>query len=168
MTSQQIATTQAQSERLIACGISPDTADMNWTDFIPDEPVLAVGEPYYRLDDNLNPVLDSSGKPIYECFPAWSLASLLALLPTKIDGGYWLTIQDINDTSEPYPYYGIAYFQCKWDDRSKAPCSTITTVGHKQYFKSRSLIEAAVQMLEWLTSNGYPLRRSSKRQPSHQ
>lgn len=163
-----IATTQSQSERLLACGVSPDTADMNWTDFIPDEPVLAVGEPFYRLDDDLKPVLDSSGKPIYECSPAWSLDRLLELLPEKIDGGYWLTVQKCAKGEDEPVYYGIAYYKCKWDNPENPYDSTITTAGCKNYFTSRSgLIEAAVRMIEWLVSENYALNKLHKSHPTH-
>lgn len=160
-----MATTQSQSERLLACGVSPDTADMNWTDFIPDEPVLAVGEPFYRLDDDLKPIIDPSGKPIYECSPAWSLDRLLELLPEKIDGGYWLTVQKCSKEKDE-PAYGIAYFKCKWSENPSD--RTITTTGCKAFFTTRSgLIEAAVRMIEWLVSENYALNRLHKSQPTN-
>ena len=59
-----MATTKEQSRRLLACGVSPDTADMCWTRFEPD------GEKYEFA--SLSPI------------PAWSLSALLGLLPKEI------------------------------------------------------------------------------------
>lgn len=67
-----IATTPSQSRRLLQCGVDPKTADMMFT---PHNTLSA--EPYKET-------LKDRGY-----FPAWSLSALLALLPEKIEGGYW-------------------------------------------------------------------------------
>lgn len=70
-----IATDKSQSQRLIACGVDPKTADLVWTHFESD------GEKYEKLD-----VMDEYA---YEAacldpVPALSLSVLLSFLPTPI------------------------------------------------------------------------------------
>ena len=71
----EIATTKEQSRRLLACGVSPDTADMCWTRFESD------GEKYEQLS-----VMDESTYEFASLspIPAWSLSALLGLLPKEI------------------------------------------------------------------------------------
>lgn len=70
-----IATTQDQSVRLLRCGVSADTADMVWTRFESD------GEKYEQLS-----VMNESAYEVASLtpIPAWSLSSLLGLLPKEI------------------------------------------------------------------------------------
>ncbi len=81
----QIATSPTQSQRLLACGVDPKTADMKWTEFIPDEPDLSVGGVIYQWDCDYNPVLDKDGNHVYDGMPAWSTSRLLSLLPDYIE-----------------------------------------------------------------------------------
>lgn len=131
----QIATTSEQSSRLLRCGVSDDTADMCWTRFESD------GEKYEQLS-----VMDelayefASLSPI----PAWSLSALLGLLPFKIHSGkyeYWLDIAPMDYGKQ----WSIGYY-CTEKPR------VIKGLTHTD-----SLIECAVQEIEWLTSNGYKL-----------
>lgn len=71
----EIATTKEQSRRLLACGVSPDTADMCWTRFESD------GEKYEQLS-----VMDESAYEVASLtpIPAWGLSSLLGLLPKEM------------------------------------------------------------------------------------
>ena len=80
-----IATTPSQSRRLLECGVDPKTADMVWTYFESD------GEQYERLDVMSEYAYEvSSLKPI----PAWSLSTLLSLIPPII---YAPDITDVPD-----------------------------------------------------------------------
>lgn len=72
----QIATTIEQSRRLLSCGVDPKTADMYWCSFLQCEPFLALGE--IPRDNETGNVLDDKD------VPAWSLSTLLALLPNLI------------------------------------------------------------------------------------
>ena len=85
----QIATTKEQSARLLACGVSPDTADMCLStrtrnsdgSFIAKKHQttnLWVGYPCWRT---------ISGDEELENIPAWSLSALLAVLPKEINRG---------------------------------------------------------------------------------
>ena len=68
-----ITTTQDQSERLLRCGVSADTADMA------------------RYEDDSVPMMpwDWTTGSYGGTFPAWSLSALLGLLPDIITyGGY--------------------------------------------------------------------------------
>lgn len=130
-----IATNQDQSARLLRCGVPADTADMCWTRFESD------GEKYEQLS-----VMDewayefASLSPI----PAWSLSALLGLLPFKIHSGkyeYWLDIAPMDYGRQ----WSIGYY-CTEKPR------VIKGLTHTD-----SLIECAVQEIEWLTSNGYKL-----------
>ena len=112
-----IATNKDQSERLKQCGVDPKTADMclsTRTRRIDGTPIakkrqttnLWIGYPCRRT---------TSGDEELENLPAWSLSALLAILPEKIKGGYWLTIQKCRTGEDAPVYYCIAYFKCKWD-----------------------------------------------------
>lgn len=122
-----IATTKGQSDRLLRCGVSADTADMHWDNKTLDEPFLDTGEVTDKRDT-----------------PAWSLDALLGLLPFKIHSGkygYWLDIAPMDYGRQ----WSIGYY-CMDKPR------VIKGLTHTD-----SLIECAVQEIEWLTSNGYKL-----------
>lgn len=131
----QIATNRLQSDRLLKCGVQADTADMCWTRFESD------GEKYEQLS-----VMDESTYEFASLspIPAWSLSALLGLLPFKIHSGkyeYWLDIAPMDYGKQ----WSIGYY-CM--DKP----SVIKGLTHTD-----SLIECAVQEIEWLTSNGYKL-----------
>nr|DAK20707.1 MAG TPA: hypothetical protein [Caudoviricetes sp.] len=122
-----IATTQKQTARLLQCGVSADTADMHWDNKTLDEPFLDTGEVTDKRDT-----------------PAWSLSRLLGLLPFKIHSGkyeYWLDIAPMDYGRQ----WSIGYY-CMDKPR------VIKGLTHTD-----SLIECAVQEIEWLTANGYKL-----------
>lgn len=76
--------------------------------------------------------------------PAWSLSALLGLLPFKIHSGkyeYWLDIAPMDYGRQ----WSIGYY-CMDKPR------VIKGLTHTD-----SLIECAVQEIEWLTANGYKL-----------
>ena len=127
----QIATTNEQSRRLIACGVDPNTADMcyvgGWKD------VCAI--PFSKCNK--------------EDTPAWSLSTLLALLPTEIkeDSDYYDEICNYGLLIYPYMQgWQIDYQYCEYDE-----CHCLKCV------HGSDLIEACVKAIEWLTANGYTL-----------
>lgn len=127
----QIATTREQSDRLLKCGLSAYTADMTLS--------YCKGGFYELMATPFH----------YGCFneedvPAWSLSALLGLLPFKIHSGkyeYWLDIAPMDYGRQ----WSIGYY-CM--EKPKV----IKGLTHTD-----SLIECAVQEIEWLTSNGYKL-----------
>lgn len=133
----QIATTREQSARLLACGISADTADM-------------IGiEPNYGYE--CEPWSSMQGQDTRGYFPAWSLSALLGLLPTAIlspmGNKYMLELSSLrmHDAWEVQWFNGREKFRTY--DKQK--------VFHKLWDKSP--IEACVKAIEWLTANGYKL-----------
>ena len=122
-----LSTTQEQSARLLRCGVSTDTADMMFT----PHNTLST-EPYKET-------LDDRGY-----IPAWSLSRLLSLLPFKIHSckyEYWLDIAPMDYGKQ----WSIGYY-----------CMEKPKV-IKGLTRMDSLIECAVQEIEWLTINGYKL-----------
>ena len=123
----QISTTQEQAARLLHCGVSADTADMMFT----PHNTLST-EPYKEA-------LKDRGY-----IPAWSLSALLGLLPFKIHSGkyeYWLDAAPMDYGKQ----WSIGYY-----------CTEKPKV-IKGLTRMDSLIECAVQEIEWLTANGYKL-----------
>lgn len=123
-----IATTQKQTARLLQCGVSADTADMA------------------RYEDDEVPMMpwDWTTGSYGDTFPAWSLSALLGLLPFKIQDGkyeYWLDIAPMDYGRQ----WSIGYY-CMEKPR------VIKGLTHTD-----SLIECAVQEIEWLTANGCKL-----------
>lgn len=120
----QIATTQDQSARLLRCEVSPDTADMCWTRFESD------GEKYEQLS-----VMDESAYEVASLtpIPAWSLSSLLGLLPKEM---------------------GIAVGA--YPDSDKYTCFTLIDPDIEPIVADTA-IEATVQMIEQFVANGYKL-----------
>lgn len=124
----EIATTYEQSKRLMDCGVSADMADMA------------------RYVDDSVPMMpwDWTTGSYGGTFPAWSLSALLGLLPFKIHSGkyeYWLDIAPMDYGRQ----WSIGYY-----------CMDKPMV-IKGLTHTDSLIECAVQEIEWLTSNGYNL-----------
>lgn len=124
---QNIATDSSQSDRLLQCEVSADTADMMFT-------------PHNTLSTELyKEALKDRGY-----IPAWSLSALLGLLPFKIHSGkyeYWLDIAPMNYGKQ----WSIGYY-----------CMEKPKV-IKGLTRADSLIECAVQEIVWLTANGYKL-----------
>lgn len=133
----KIATTSEQSQRLLCCGVSAESADMVWTRFESD------GEKYEQLG-----VMDESAYEVASLnpTPAWSLSRLLRLIPHVIevydDGDYYFSLAQEFPASEDYH---AAYKYCWADDD--------VFVGKR----SSCPIEACVQLVEWLKENNYKL-----------
>ena len=69
-----IATDKSQSQRLLECGVSADTADMCY-----DSGALSLMDYDSAVHER------DSHRESYEVVPAWSLSTLLGLLPKEID-----------------------------------------------------------------------------------
>lgn len=126
-----IATTKEQSERLVKCGVSSDTADMCY-----DSGALSLMQ--YNSAINERDIRREN----YEVLPAWSLSRMLELLPKRLRsyyrrGGYYQMVLTIvtKDWCLSYREYDFSL---------------------KAFF-GESPIEACVKAVEWLTSNGYKL-----------
>lgn len=131
-----IATDLSQSQRLLRCGASADTADMCW-----DKAKSPNKEGYSWMLISENYLKRRSSD---EFVPAWSLSALLGLLPFKIHNGkyeYWLDIAPMDYGKQ----WSIGYY-CM--EKPKV----IKGLTHTD-----SLIECAVQEIEWLAANGYKL-----------
>lgn len=134
-----IVTTKDQSQRLLRCGVSAESADMMWSrlDKTRDHNLYAV--PWYTPRLPNRKITDND-------FPAWSLSALLGLIPHVIevydDGDYYFSLAQEFPASEDYH---AAYMYCWADDD--------VLVGKR----SSCPIEACVQLIEWLKENGYKL-----------
>lgn len=131
-----IATDNLQSARLLRCGVSADTADMCW--YKAKSP-NKEGYSWMLISENYLKRRSSD-----EFVPAWSLSALLGLLPFKIHSGkyeYWLDIAPMDYGRQ----WSIGYY-CMDKPR------VIKGLTHTD-----SLIQCAVQEIEWLTANGYKL-----------
>lgn len=138
MNKQTIATDRSQSQRLLRCGMSADTADMSW-----NKAQAANRDGYSWLLCSANFLkTDNSDR----CVPAWSLSKLLGLIPHTIevyDGcNYYLSLAHEFPGSEDYH----AAYKYYWADDD-------VFVGKR----SSCPIEACVQLIEWLAENNYKL-----------
>lgn len=148
----QIATTASQSQRLLRCGVSADTADMCWHGAIvprggsltsmpePSEEWDLCATPYSCMPEEMQKA--KLMEDYCEIQPAWSLSALLGLLPDIITyGGYqWGMFM----TKLSKDCVCISY--ARWDNFN-------STIGHL----SGDVIEACVKAIEWLTKNNYKL-----------
>lgn len=142
-----IATTQEQSKRLIACGVSPGTADM----YLEKCRLPEYGDFYlHTVLDNIDVSDWFSARINKDIIPAWSLSALLSLCPKEI--------YEDNNNAESYYFslakefplseeYGAAYIPCWYNGNA---------IVRK---RDNRPIEAVVQLIEWLTSNGYQLNK---------
>lgn len=128
-----IATNNLQSQRLLRCGVSADTADMCWLT------ILCPVDDKPWCDPRLSSLPYSEAKDIYGddyIEPAWSLSALLTkVLPHNI-------------SVDKYNYKGVTEYEvgCYF-------------TGHRDKiaFNAPDPIEACVQLIEWLTENNYKL-----------
>ena len=133
-----IATTQEQSQRLLRCGVSADTADMSWRTIL----CPSNDEPW--ADPQLSVLSYSAAKDIYGddyVEPAWSLSALMTkVLPNKIDfrGGPCLLEVINSNWQSDEQIWEVAYDIDLGVDASDP-------------------IEACVLMAEKLVANGYKL-----------
>lgn len=136
-----IATDRSQSDRLLRCGVSADTADMY---------ICNYGDLWACPYKN-NQRKDEKGFA-----PAWSLSRLLSLLPTSImsplGNEYMLELSKRR-------------MHNVWEVQWVYSRSRFTTYNKQKVFQklwNKSPIEACVKAIEWLTSNGYKLNEINK------
>lgn len=146
-----IATDSLQSQRLLRCGVSAESADMS---------IRTITEPMIKdiaewETPRLLTMPYSSTKDIYRgdyIEPAWSLSALLGLLPKEIniDGyKYRISIYFENPDEPVIGNQWCLYYKPKKHNEK----SRIDDVP----MYAPDLIECAVLMIEWLTANGYKL-----------
>ena len=139
-----IATTQDQSERLLRCGVPAESADMCYQHI--DDCVNNTDKPICNTPkEQYNTLIGYRfGDSRIHITPAWSLSALLGFLPFKIHSDkyeYWLDVAPMDYGKQ----WSIGYY-CMEKPR------VIKGLTHTD-----SLIECAVQEIEWLTANGYNL-----------
>lgn len=143
----RIATTREQSDRLLKCGVPAESADMTLRTESGEvnfsRHSLETELKFYEYDDL---------KRHIEICPAWSLSTLLGLLPKEIyeeetDDSFFFSLAKEFPLSEEY---GAAYIPC-WDNGD--------AIVRK---RDNSPIEACVQLIEWLMGNGYKLNGIEK------
>lgn len=79
-----ISTTREQSERLLALGVKPGTADMCYNLYFEDAPIEINNYGTYLYKDR--------------CFiPSWSLPRLLEMMPTEIENDYCSAVLQITN-----------------------------------------------------------------------
>lgn len=136
-----IATTASQSQRLLRCGVSADTADMFY------QTPMTVSQKATKEDILL---VKNAGKTLFDTdTPAWSLSALLGLLPKeiKVDESPYDEVQKYGLLI--YPFMGgwqVDYQYCEDDE-----CHCLKCV------HGTDPIEACVKAIEWLSANGYKL-----------
>ncbi len=124
----QIATTIEQSERLLKLRIKPETADMRY-DIISESQIDGVAKVGYKKDVTT------------DCIPAWSLTALLDLIPIEIQTKTNYFTMQID--RERNGLYRISY--------EPFLIRNLYLIS----FVSTELIDAAVEMVEWLLENKY-------------
>ncbi len=136
---QSIVTTIGQSQRLIACGVEPKTADMCWRDTMTNQFLEVLTSEWTENLRNLN----------YS--PSWSTSRLLSLLPKSIKYD--------NDTYAEVHRYGLLIYpfidgwQVDYQYCEDDECHSLVCV------YGRTPIEACVKAIEWLTKEGYKLNQ---------
>ena len=97
----QICTSREQSERLLALGLKPETADM-----------------YYRFFDENTYEINTTWETMWEystsykvTAPAWSLHRLIEIVPSTINKMLWFTITPYTALYDSFDY--IKYFDSK-------------------------------------------------------
>lgn len=159
----QIATTSEQSSRLLRCGVSADTADMCWHGAIvprggsltsmpePSEEWDLWAGPYSSMPEEMQAA--KLMEDYNEIQPAWSLSTLLELLPKGIDiDGYPYRIS-IYFESPDEPVIGnqwCLYYKPKKHNEKSHSIDDVPMY-------ATDLIECAVLMVEWLTRHNYKL-----------
>lgn len=130
----QIATIPEQSQRLIACGVNPESADMCYNGYFDSLP----------LEINRNNATKDS-----KYIPAWSLSALLALLPS--------VIKEDNDSFDEIHSYGLLMYPYMQGWQIDYQCCVDDECFCLKCIHDTELIEVCVTAIEWLTANGYKL-----------
>lgn len=137
----QIATNRLQSDRLLKCGVQAESADMFY------QTPITVSQKATSEDILLAKKADQT---LFDTdIPAFSLNCLLGLLPKeiKVDESPHDEVQRYGLLI--YPFMGgwqVEYQYCEDDECHCLKCVYGT-----------DLLEACVQLIEWLSKNGYKL-----------
>lgn len=138
-----IATTKEQSARLLQCGVSAESADMFY------QTPITVSQKRQGEDVLL---IKKSDATLYDAdTPAWSLSSLLSLLPKeiKVDESPYDEVQEYGLLIYPFMSgWQIDYQYCIYDECHNLIC-----------IYSTDIIEVCVKAIEWLTANNYKLNQ---------
>lgn len=158
----QIATSRDQAQRLLALGLKSETADMvyhhtnsrvkqlEWEletksptlrgKFWTPERIAKLKSPFHKRPDGI----PMTGEEVFDVLwgqdvPAWSVGRLFELMPDKIS---CLREAEVNQWQLSFPEQ-----ECKLLDDERI-CGVFTV-------REAELIEACVEMLEWLIQNNY-------------
>lgn len=123
-----MATDIPQSRRLLACGVGPDSADMS---IDTDTEKLYLGRFVNRVDK------------VHE-IPAWSLSTLLSMLPQRAIAPHGNTPCDLY--IHHYPEFWLVMYH---DDKSSGDAEDYTWQCASEQ-RAETLVEACVKMIEWL------------------
>lgn len=153
----QICTTREQSERLLALGLKPETADMvyhytkskvpalEWElqtkpptsrgKFWTPERIAKLKSPFHKHQDGT----PMTGEEVFDRLwgkdvPAWSLCRLLELLPTEIR----------IESSENV--FGLHH---------ETSDAWLLSYPYVKYFETASPVESCVLAIDWLIANGH-------------
>ena len=142
----QICTSIKQSQKLLELGLSPDTADMYYQRFKPKSDKIEhnpkVGNPVEALSwYNKGYTAFNNNEPLKleeHCIPAWSLGSLLDLVPKDISIGT-----------------ATVYHFALWPTYNKTWIAIYETAGHYVYemFEKETALEAVYSMVVYLIEN---------------
>lgn len=139
----QIATTREQGQRLMACGVKAETADMTLLlEHGHTENTRLSARPYGTFKE---PFREQN------CIPAWSLSRLLEMMPKKLTVG--ISVLELGMGFEPF--YGHFYLRY-----TNARTGIDDLESHTE---ADTPMDACVQMIEWLTQNGYELNKTEDR-----
>lgn len=131
-----IATTQDQSQSLLRCGVSADTADMCY-----DSGTLSFVDYKSAMQER------DSRKENYEVTPAWSLSALLAMLPPHELAPHANTPCTLSIYRYPERWLVMYY-----DGEEEGDFEDYMWQCASEQ-QAETLIEACVKMIEWLTWN---------------
>lgn len=121
-----IATTREQSERLLALGVKPETADMHYFS-VPTlkHDIMKVAESRF-----LETGFRDDGST-----PAWSLSRLLEMMPTEIENDYCSAVLQIT--------HPVIQYWCYNEEENYV------------LFNRVSIFDNAIECIGWLIRNGH-------------
>jgi len=148
----KICTTIEQSKKLIELEVNVNIADMTYIS------MKDYGENTYHLTvgkTDVNWAKDELGNlnwnDVYEKYiPAWSLSSLMNLLPsefTEVTITYKIDIRKCKFTDNA-DMFQIAYSSYRWHEDGRYTWSDMINTGEKE-----DLIDATFEMVVWLKEN---------------
>lgn len=132
----QIATTREQSEKLIALGLKPGTADM----YLEKCRLPEAGDYYlHTLNMNIDAEHWFSSRINRDIIPAWSLSRLLEMMPKQIrQMNRPYADLDINSDGQ---YWFVSYEELGYD------------LIHQEM--RHDLFDSVISMIAWLIDNGH-------------